>query len=66
MSDETGKIIAFRVNDEEYTMLSGLAQMLYDNKKLPKPTVNALAKSFTFVVTNQFIQIQNQAGVQTA
>ncbi len=66
MSDETGKIIAFKVTEEEYTMLSGLAQMLYDNKKLPKASVNALAKSFTFVVTNQFIQIQNQAGVQTA
>jgi lipopolysaccharide export system protein LptA len=47
-------------------MLQGLAQMLYDNKKLPKNTVNALAKSFTFVVTNQFIQIQNNAGVQSA
>jgi ABC-type spermidine/putrescine transport system permease subunit II len=58
------KIIAFKVSGEEYTMLSGLAQMLHDNKKLPKPSVNALAKSFTFVVTNQFIQIQNNAGVQ--
>ena len=61
MSQED-KIIAFKVNEEEYTMLQGLAQMLYDNKKLPKNTVNALAKSFTFVVTNQFIQIQNQTG----
>ena len=59
------KIIAFKVNEEEYTMLQGLAQMLYDNKKLPKNTVNALAKSFTFVVTNQFIQIQNQTGAQS-
>jgi hypothetical protein len=65
MSDEAGKIIAFKVSEEEYTMLSGLAQMLHDNKKLPKPSVNALAKSFTFVVTNQFIQIQNNAGVQS-
>ena len=66
MSNEDERIIAFKVSEEEYTMLSGLAQMLYDNKKLPKATVNALAKSFTFVVTNQFIQIQNQAGVQSA
>lgn len=59
-SDE--KIIAFKVNEEEYTMLDGLAKMLYDNKKLSKPTVNAMAKSFLFVVTNQFISIQNQTG----
>ena len=66
MSNEDERIIDFKVSEDEYTMISGLAQMLYDKKKLPKATVNALAKSFTFVVTNQFIQIQNQAGVQSA
>ena len=65
MSDEAGKIVAFKVSDEEYGMLDGLAKMLYENKKLPKPTVNAMAKSFLFVVTNQFIMMQDKAGVQS-
>jgi len=65
MSDEAGKIVAFKVSDEEFTMLEGLAQMLHQNKKLPKPSVNALAKSFTFVVTNQFIMMQDKAGEQS-
>ena len=56
MSDLEDKIIAFKVNEEEYTMLQGLAQMLYDNKKLPKPTVNAMAKSLllSLSLTNLF------------
>jgi len=64
MSEEDGKIVAFKVSEEEYGMLKSLADMLYANKKLPKATVNALAKSFTFVVYNQFSTIQNTAGGQ--
>jgi len=59
------KVIAFKVSGDEYTMLQGLADMLYDNKKIPKATVNALAKSFTFVVYNQFSLMQDKAGVQS-
>jgi hypothetical protein len=63
---EEGKIVAYKVTEEEYKKLEGLAQLLYKSQKLPKPSVNALAKSFTFVVTNQFIQIQNQMGMTNA
>lgn len=56
------KIVAFKVSGEEYEMLQGLAHMLYEAKKLPKDTVNTLAKNFCFVVTNQFIMMQNKAG----
>ena len=50
---------------DEFENLEGLAKYLYQQKKLLKPTVNALAKSFTFVVTNQFIAMQAQANMQT-
>jgi hypothetical protein len=56
------KIVAFKLTNDEFDMLEGLAKMLYERKTLPKPTVNALAKSFTFTLTNQFIAMQNQAG----
>jgi hypothetical protein len=60
MATEPTKIVAFKLTDEEFSMLEGLAHMLYKQKTLPKPTVNALAKSFTFVVTNQFIMTQQE------
>ncbi|HEY1247359.1 MAG TPA: hypothetical protein VGE97_00080 [Nitrososphaera sp.] len=60
MSSDSGKIVAFKLTDDEYKMLDELAKQLYSQKTIPKPTVNALAKSFTFVVTNQFIMMQQQ------
>lgn len=62
---EAGRIVAYRVTDEEYNKLEGLAKLLFNSQRLSKPSVNALAKSFTFVVTNQFINIQNSMGLKT-
>jgi len=62
------KIVAFKLTSEEYEMLDNFAKHLFKQKVIPKPTVNALAKSFTFVTANQFImsQQQQQEGAQNA
>ena len=65
MPDLEDKIIAFKVTEEEYGKLEALADMLYRAKRLPKPTVNTAAKFFTFVVYNQFSEVQTAAGAQS-
>jgi hypothetical protein len=65
MTVEHKGIVSYRVTDEEEQILEDIAKTLFENNKLKKPTVNALSKAFTFVMANQFRQIQAGLAAQT-
>jgi hypothetical protein len=58
MVDGGSKVVSFRVSAEEYRHFRRIAGILSHHKKIKNDSVGTLARAFTFVKVNEFIQIE--------
>ena len=53
--------VRFKLEQEDYRYLKGLAVFYYDYRVIPRPTVHSLAKFATIKAANEWIQQQSIA-----
>ncbi len=53
--------ISFRVKKEDLKEFQFIADVLYQGRRLKKPSLGLMAKNFLYVMSNQFIEIQHSA-----
>ena len=61
MSEDNFKTVAFTVRKEDYAEFERITRVLYTSGKLKSPKVSTLAKTFLYVMTNQFKDIEAKA-----
>ena len=63
MSTTEFETISFRVRLDDYREFDRVSKVLYKSGKIKQPKPSVLAKTFLYVMTNQFKQIEEQAKV---
>lgn len=58
MSVDSFETVSFRVRKEDYAEFQRVANSLYGAHRLKSPKVSILAKTFLYVMTNQFKDLE--------
>lgn len=58
---EEFRTISFRIRKEDIKDFQFIADVLYQEQRLKKPSIGLMAKTYLYVMSNQFIQIQYSA-----
>lgn len=58
---EEFQTISFRLKKKDLKDFQFIADVLYQSRRLKKPSVGLMAKIYLYVMGNQFIQIQHSA-----
>lgn len=60
MSVDNFETVSFRVRKEDFKEFQRVASALYQAQRLKRPGVGVMAKTFLYVMTNQFKQLEQQ------
>ena len=61
MSEDNFQTIAFSVRKTDYVEFERITRVLYQTGKIKQPKVSVLAKTFLYVMSNQFKDIEAKA-----
>ena len=61
MSTDNFRTVSFRVRKQDYVEFERITKVLYQSGKIKDPQVSVLAKTFLYVMSNQFRDIEAKA-----